>query len=164
MIFTLTPAGTRSGQRRSRLRVEPPSVLHKHATRRIGLALCAIMAHSVAAVVDRGLQLYWYDAQASWDRRDYVTSPERPRCPVGYSGAGLSIATFWPHSYDRPSYARRSDTHTSNGRLVPHPPRGEPLFMEACSSVSRAGAGSACSRPARLSCGRPHRTVALADC
>jgi hypothetical protein len=33
---------------------------HKHSTRRIDLAVCAIMAHSVAATVDRGLQLYWY--------------------------------------------------------------------------------------------------------
>jgi phage terminase large subunit-like protein len=34
---------------------------HKHSTRRIDLAVCAIMAHSVAATVEPGLQLYWYD-------------------------------------------------------------------------------------------------------
>jgi hypothetical protein len=34
---------------------------HKHSTRRIDLAVCAIMAHSVAATVDPGLQLYWYE-------------------------------------------------------------------------------------------------------
>jgi phage terminase large subunit-like protein len=34
---------------------------HKHSTRRIDLAVCAIMAHSVAATVDPALQLYWYD-------------------------------------------------------------------------------------------------------
>jgi phage terminase large subunit-like protein len=34
---------------------------HKHSTRRIDLAVCAIMAHSVAATIDPGLQLYWYD-------------------------------------------------------------------------------------------------------
>ena len=31
----------------------------QHSTRRIDLAVCAIMAHSVAATVDPGLQLYW---------------------------------------------------------------------------------------------------------
>jgi hypothetical protein len=30
---------------------------HTHSTRRIDLAVCAIMARSVAATVDRGLQL-----------------------------------------------------------------------------------------------------------
>ena len=30
----------------------------KHSTRRIDLAVCAIMAHSVAAAIDPGLQLY----------------------------------------------------------------------------------------------------------
>jgi hypothetical protein len=34
---------------------------HKHSARRIDLAVCAIMAHSVAATIDPGLQLYWYD-------------------------------------------------------------------------------------------------------
>ena len=34
---------------------------HKHSTRRIDLAVCAIMAHSVAAAADPGVQLYWYD-------------------------------------------------------------------------------------------------------
>jgi phage terminase large subunit-like protein len=34
---------------------------HKHSTRRIDLAVCAIMAHSAAASIDPGLQLYWYD-------------------------------------------------------------------------------------------------------
>ena len=33
---------------------------HRHSTRRIDLAVCAIM-HSVAATIDPGLQLYWYD-------------------------------------------------------------------------------------------------------
>jgi len=35
---------------------------HKHSARRIDLAVCAIMAHSVAAAAKPGLQLYWYDA------------------------------------------------------------------------------------------------------
>jgi hypothetical protein len=30
--------------------------------RRIDLAACAIMAHSVAATADPGRQLYWYEA------------------------------------------------------------------------------------------------------
>jgi hypothetical protein len=34
---------------------------HKHSTRRIDLAVCAIMLHSVAAAVEPGPQLYWYD-------------------------------------------------------------------------------------------------------
>ena len=34
---------------------------HKHSTRRIDLAVCAIMAHSVAAAVEPGPQLYWYE-------------------------------------------------------------------------------------------------------
>ena len=34
---------------------------HKHSTGRIDLAVCAIMAHSVAATIDPGLQLYWYE-------------------------------------------------------------------------------------------------------
>ena len=34
---------------------------HKHSTRRIDLAVYAIMAHSVAAAADPGVQLYWYD-------------------------------------------------------------------------------------------------------
>jgi phage terminase large subunit-like protein len=34
---------------------------HKHSTRRIDLAVCAIMAHSVAATVAPGPQLYWYE-------------------------------------------------------------------------------------------------------
>jgi phage terminase large subunit-like protein len=33
---------------------------HKHSARRIDLAVCAIMAHSVAATVEPGPQLYWY--------------------------------------------------------------------------------------------------------
>jgi phage terminase large subunit-like protein len=35
---------------------------HKQSARRIDLAVCAIMAHSVAATVDPGPQLYWYEA------------------------------------------------------------------------------------------------------
>jgi phage terminase large subunit-like protein len=35
---------------------------HKHSTRRIDLAVCAIMAHSVAATIEPGPQLYWYAA------------------------------------------------------------------------------------------------------
>jgi hypothetical protein len=31
----------------------------KHSTRRIDVAVCAIMAHSVAATADPGVQLYW---------------------------------------------------------------------------------------------------------
>jgi hypothetical protein len=34
---------------------------HKHSTRRIDLAVCAIVAHSVAATAEPGPQLYWYD-------------------------------------------------------------------------------------------------------
>jgi phage terminase large subunit-like protein len=34
---------------------------HKHSTRRIDLAVCAIMAYSVAATIGPGLQRYWYD-------------------------------------------------------------------------------------------------------
>jgi hypothetical protein len=36
---------------------------HKHSTRQIDLADCAVMAHSVAATLDPGLQLYWYDQE-----------------------------------------------------------------------------------------------------
>jgi phage terminase large subunit-like protein len=35
---------------------------HKHSSRRIDLAVCAIMAHSVAATADPGIQLYLYAA------------------------------------------------------------------------------------------------------
>jgi phage terminase large subunit-like protein len=34
---------------------------HKHSTRRIDLAVCAIMAHSVAATVDTGPQMWVFD-------------------------------------------------------------------------------------------------------
>jgi phage terminase large subunit-like protein len=34
---------------------------HKHSTRRIDLAVCAVMAHSVAATVDPGLQLWVFE-------------------------------------------------------------------------------------------------------
>jgi hypothetical protein len=34
---------------------------HKHSTRRIDLAVCAITAYSVAATVDAAFQLYWYE-------------------------------------------------------------------------------------------------------
>lgn len=34
---------------------------HKHSTRRIDLAVCAIMAHSIAATAEPSLQLYWYE-------------------------------------------------------------------------------------------------------
>jgi hypothetical protein len=37
-------------------------IYKKHSAQRIDLAVCAIMAHSVAATVDPGVQLYWYEA------------------------------------------------------------------------------------------------------
>ena len=37
----------------------------KHSTRRIDLAVCAIMAHSVAGTVDPGLPLYWFEGAIS---------------------------------------------------------------------------------------------------
>jgi phage terminase large subunit-like protein len=36
---------------------------HKHSIRRIDLAVCAIMAHSVAATVSP-VQLYWFEASS----------------------------------------------------------------------------------------------------
>jgi phage terminase large subunit-like protein len=43
---------------------------HKHSTRRIDLAVCAIMAHVAAA--EPGLQLYWY-GDASQNRGENVS-------------------------------------------------------------------------------------------
>lgn len=34
---------------------------HKHGARRLDVAVCAIMADSVAATVGPGVQLYWYE-------------------------------------------------------------------------------------------------------
>jgi hypothetical protein len=42
---------------------------HKHSTRRIDLAVCAIMAQSVAAMTAPGPPLYWYAADRQGDGR-----------------------------------------------------------------------------------------------
>jgi hypothetical protein len=69
--------------------VPPPSLAiykeHKHSTRRIDLAVCAIMAHSVAATVDPGLLPYWFTRSAA-------TSPRTARHPVKMSACNASDA------------------------------------------------------------------------